>query len=430
MSFHNLDRAVAVAIQPDGKIVAAGHTGTGGGVEFMIARFNANGTPDDTFGFFGFNVLDFAGGPDYAQSVALAPDGKIVVAGAVSNGTRYVFGVARFTTDGVADVSFGLDGKQFFEFVVGPPHWASAVGVQPDHKIVVGGHVNYDFALVRFHPSGAVDLGFGPNGNGTSVVDMGGQDFLSALEIADGGWIYAAGGRVVGGNEDFALAQFLNDGVLATCPGLPCHNWPTGKAFANWGGNEAAFAIDWRSDFQVVAAGSVGDGIGWAQFSTRNVFNPILGTTDFVGSGDAARAVAFAGSSRIVAAATQTFNGDANFALAAFETSPGPPVDAGDSEPETSASLGFRLHAVAPNPVVARGLVRFDLAQARSVRLRVFDVAGRVTRTLVDGALAAGPHRRIWDGNDDDGRAVAAGIYFLRLDAGPLHTQQKVVVVR
>jgi len=78
-----------------------------------------------------------------------------------------------------------------------------------------------------------------------------------------------------------------------------------------------------------------------------------------------------------------------------------------------------RLTGVTPNPFNPVTTIRFELREAGPVTLEVFDVAGRLVRTLVDGRrLPAGPGRALWRGEDDRGRAVASGTYFCRLEAG------------
>lgn len=62
-------------------------------------------------------------------------------------------------------------------------------------------------------------------------------------------------------------------------------------------------------------------------------------------------------------------------------------------------------------------LIAFDLPEAQAVRVRLYDAAGQRVRTLAEGRFAAGRHERVWDGTDDAGRRVAAGVYFSRLEA-------------
>jgi hypothetical protein len=82
-----------------------------------------------------------------------------------------------------------------------------------------------------------------------------------------------------------------------------------------------------------------------------------------------------------------------------------------------AAGSVLALRAV-PNPFNPRTTIRFDLPAAGSVRLAVYDVAGRLVRVLVEGERPAGSCEAVWDGRDAGGRGLAAGSYFARLEAG------------
>jgi len=101
-----------------------------------------------------------------------------------------------------------------------------------------------------------------------------------------------------------------------------------------------------------------------------------------------------------------------------------------DEGPSGGAPLSFRLYRAAPNPLVGRTVVSFDMPEARRVRVVVYDAAGRHVRTLAEGPLPAGRHRVVWDGTDDGGRAAATGIYFVRFDAETMHARQKLLILR
>jgi hypothetical protein len=185
--------------------------------------------------------------------------------------------------------------------------------------------VGGDFALLRLNTDGSLDGTFGLSG--LMRTDMGGEDALNALMRQSGGGFVAAGTRTISGNSDFALAQYTSNGNLVGCPPFPCSTWPTGKAFVDWGLTDAAYALDWRSDGFVVAAGCAEGQFAWAQLRTNTlVGGPIKATTDFVGAGECASGVKFIGANKIVAAGSEEFNGDKNFALARFETTLFPDV--------------------------------------------------------------------------------------------------------
>jgi len=137
--------ANAVAVQDDGKIVAAGPSAraTGPGFDITLARFNAQGSLDLTFGNNGTETTDVGGGN--ALDVALQLDGKIVVAADIQN----AFGVIRYTGDGSLDSSFGAGGMVTTAF--GEASGAYSVAVQPDGKIVaVGVGLARGFVVARY----------------------------------------------------------------------------------------------------------------------------------------------------------------------------------------------------------------------------------------------------------------------------------------
>jgi hypothetical protein len=105
-------------------------------------------------------------------------------------------------------------------------------------------------------------------------------------------------------------------------------------------------------------------------------------------------------------------------------------VGIGDDNETPDLPRSFGLHLAAPNPLVRRSVIAFDLPHARLVRLLVYDATGRLARTLADGPFPAGRHQRVWDANDDGGHPVATGIYFVRFEAETYRAREKIVVLR
>ena len=87
-----------------------------------------------------------------------------------------------------------------------------------------------------------------------------------------------------------------------------------------------------------------------------------------------------------------------------------PPLDA-----VPGATLSLRSY---PNPFNPTTTIALNVPRAGKVRLRVFDVRGRAIRTLVDGDMTAGLHRISWNGRNDDGHAVASGVYLAQVRTG------------
>src|SRR5262249_14335772 len=143
LSLPGAQKAEALVLQKDGKIVLAGHTGTGSGVEFMLARFNTDGTPDPSFGTDGYTILYF--GPDRhagAHAVAIQPDGAIVAAGSsitLLGPELEDYALLRVLPNGAPDPSFtgpGMPaGRLLTDFGPGRQDRALAVKIQADGRI-------------------------------------------------------------------------------------------------------------------------------------------------------------------------------------------------------------------------------------------------------------------------------------------------------
>jgi uncharacterized delta-60 repeat protein len=214
------DIAFAVALQGDGKIIVAGAArGFNAGASFAIARYKRHGRLDRSFGSDGRVQTNFTILTDQARDVAIQPDGKIVAAGAAAmfaNNAESGFALARYNTDGTLDSSFDADGKVTVGFDggsggAGGSGWAAGVAIQDDGKIVAAGPDDGDFALARLEIDGTPDAGFGSAGK----VLTGFSGFAGAY----GGLALQPDGKIVaaGTGRDFlrfALARYETDGSL------------------------------------------------------------------------------------------------------------------------------------------------------------------------------------------------------------------------
>lgn len=159
----------ATALQPDGKIVAAGYKTVDGNRDFVVARYNLNGTLDTTFGTDGKTVTPVGSSVDEIKDLIVQPDGRIVAVGDIAvSGSGLDFAVVRYNSNGTLDTTFGTDGKVITIITNGDDiadrHSAA---LQPDGNIVVGGSggvLNKDFVLVRYNSNGTLDSTFGTNG--------------------------------------------------------------------------------------------------------------------------------------------------------------------------------------------------------------------------------------------------------------------------
>lgn len=97
---------------------------------------------------------------------------------------------------------------------------------------------------------------------------------------------------------------------------------------------------------------------------------------------------------------------------------------------DLSGAALVKLQQSWPNPVNGSSTIRFELERPSRARLRIFDAAGRLVRTILDEQVAAGSHARVWDGRDEQGREAASGIYFYELDADGRRLSSKLVQVK
>lgn len=367
------DQAEAVAVQSDGKIVAAGTAGGSAGLpNFALARYTSNGTLDPTFGDGGKVTTDF-GGDDYGQAMAIQDDGKIVVVGQATLGSGGDFALARYNPDGSLDMTFGPGGMVTLDLSSGDDDIAEAVAIEGDGQIVVGGRAHdlgfgAQFALARFNSDGSLDTLFGMGGVVThtlgadgirdlalqsdgKIVAVGGDPALLVRYNSDGtldsgfgvgGMVATAGesavalqsdGKVVTagniGNTDFAVVRYGGDGNLDMTFG-------GGLATVNFFGfNDSAQDMVIQSDGKIVVAGrantGIGSNFGVARLDTNGNLDPMFGaggkaTTDFFGEPnvDHAFAVALQSDGKIVAAGLVTGDpdGEFNFGLARYDGGP------------------------------------------------------------------------------------------------------------
>src|SRR5919106_350284 len=192
----NRDRALAVAVQADGKIVTAGDT-VAGSFDFALARYNTDGSLDATFDGDGKVNTDIAGSIDFAQAVALQGDGKIVAAGCLDCFSVSVgdFALVRYNADGSLDATFDVDGKVTTDFA-GSSDSALDVAIQGDGRIVAAGLANVsgdlDFALARYNTDGSLDATFDGEGKVNTNI-AGNNEQARAVAIQGDGRIVAAG---------------------------------------------------------------------------------------------------------------------------------------------------------------------------------------------------------------------------------------------
>lgn len=249
-----VDTARDVLVQPDGKIVVAGSGRTPQtDPQMVITRLTAAGAIDQDFGN---EFVDFRGDNDEALAVARQPDGRLIAAGR----TRQILGtddiaVARLDpVTGALDASFspgGADGDGKLELDLGGTDRAEDALVQPDGRIVLAGTVvGRGVAVVRLNPDGSLDAGF--DGDGVAEIDLGASDSGEAAALQADGKIVVAGAAANG----FAMLRLQPGGALDTT-----FSGDGRQIFGFPGGGSAAGGLALQADGALVAVGLVREAI-------------------------------------------------------------------------------------------------------------------------------------------------------------------------
>ena len=346
----------SMALQPDGKIVMVGGTLQ----DFILARFNADGSIDRTFGPNGDGKVttDMGSGfiTEEATAVAVQADGKIVVVGytAIDNAPPTpdgppTFAIARYNSDGRLDTGFGTGGR-----VSGNVNGrARAVAIQPDGKLVLAGEFErelaggvfvMDITLARFNADGRIDLPFGTSGTGQLTTDIDG------LANSGGNIVLQPNGAiVVSGKPPCSQAQCNHTDVARyNANGTPDASFGSGGK-RSLPGVDVGQGLALQADGKLVLVGSVAVGSGTsassdfavtrlnADGSTDTTFGS-LGTavTAITSERDSAQAVALQADGKIVVVGhTVRINTNfTNFAIARFNSD-------GTLDPNFGNGFGF-----------------------------------------------------------------------------------------
>jgi uncharacterized delta-60 repeat protein len=283
-----------VAIQSDGKIVAAGDSLAGNGQRsIVVARLNPDGSYDNSFGVSG--VVTYSDTQDQGSirgnALAIQSDGKIVVAGSDAFGGSTYFSVVRLNTDGTVDNSFeysnlgtlaGQVGLVLTAFPMqggGSDAKALTVAIAPDGTIAAAGYANLQsgitqraFAIALYNPDGLPDLDFNSVGRDTNYLGL-------SVEQATGIAFQNDGNIVVGGFNwddqsfsEFALIRYQPNGTLDSGFG---NSGVVFTSFTNGTQFDSAYALAFQADGKIVVGGysDGGPSFGFGNFALAR-YNP------------------------------------------------------------------------------------------------------------------------------------------------------------
>jgi uncharacterized delta-60 repeat protein len=273
------DWAYALAIQQDGKLIAAGRS-VQGRWYFALARFTATGTLDPTFGRRG-KVVGFESGSPYGvTALELQRDGKLIATGHASLSAKDVFALARYTTRGLPDPRFGRAGRVLTRFASrrGTGDTANAVAIQSDGKLVVTGNVSASaiaperIAIARYQTNGELDPTFGSGGKVT--VGLGVLALGQAIAVQRDGKIVVAGWSVrsLDARQKILLLRLTARGTLDPSFGN------RGKVLADIASSNEANAVAVLPDGRIVVGGTAGDDFALLRFTPGGRLDPSFGS--------------------------------------------------------------------------------------------------------------------------------------------------------
>lgn len=204
------DRLNSLAVQADGKILAAGFTrnfNSPNGKDFAVVRFNPDGSPDLSWGKNGRSITHYKV-MDEIHEIEINSTGEIVAIGASGNAdSGGLMTFVKYRTDGSLEPTFCING-------IAPYQWPAGgrIALQPDNKIVASIPGITDFRVLRLTPDGYYDPSFDADGH--VITDLVGNDSLKDVALMPDGRIAAVGGNFRNNNEDVATVIYLPDATL------------------------------------------------------------------------------------------------------------------------------------------------------------------------------------------------------------------------
>ncbi|MEP7318946.1 MAG: T9SS type A sorting domain-containing protein [Panacibacter sp.] len=273
----SLDKAVAVAVLPNGRIVAAGYIDNNGNNDFIVARYTSAGKLDKYFGGGDGVVITDIAGEDICRTLAVQADEKIIVGGwSFTNGTGYV-SLIRYNTDGSLDASFSGDGKHTES--LGATYGAESMVIDASGRIIVGAKSNGFGTIIRFTTNCTLDGTFSGDGKVYTSLTLMGSSTNNDLDIKcmiglQGEKIILSGTYGTFGNlitPNFVVFRYNSKGNIDKTFNSDGIAWAEFKA-ENVGSSVRSVAI--QPDKKIVAAGAR----GLARYNTNGTldttFNP------------------------------------------------------------------------------------------------------------------------------------------------------------
>ncbi len=323
-SGYRQDIATTLALQPDGKIIAAGYTRLiNASTNSVLVRLTSHGTPDSTFGINGIVISNQSISNDYFYTMTIKPDGKILAAGSVNGATATQ--IVQFDSTGKVDSTFGLNGLA----AIAPVMIVAKVELQPDGKIIAGGYMpNTDtMSIVRFLATGQPDNSFGNAGRAYTLFAYG---KINSMTLQPDGKMILIGrhSNLAANNTQVAMARFNHDGSIDSAFGNK------GRVFS-LGGIDQGYRVIIRPDGKLLVAASKDKGFSYSppvngnfamlKYYSNGTLEKTFGRngvviTDLAGTNDEAYCAVLQPDGKIVMAGFTKQNGKNKIALLRYQS--------------------------------------------------------------------------------------------------------------
>jgi len=389
-------------ILPDDSLVVVGSVRVGSSYDSFVSKFTPNGLPDPSFDGDGTVITSLSTQSDGANGVAVQEDGKLIVAGTrtnVDNG-RSQFVILRFTANGTLDNSFDGDGIHVLPFPVLNNAEGRDVIVTEDNKIIAVGRNSSAFAVVKLNSDGTLDPGFGDSGMVSMSISGNNLSFTRVALLSDGRIVLVGTRSFAGTSYHFAVVRLNANGTLDTSfdgDGLVVTK--IGIAAAD---QDGARAVVVQPDDKIVVAGDSNNGSG-TFFDAAAVRYNLDGSLDqtFGGDGkvhipfgndyDAANDIALQPDGKLVLAGNSIVAADSRFALARINP---------DGSPDMTFGIGGKVVTYVPPE---RSVIRSVAVLPNKKIIVAGDIAavGSLANTNVVIARYQGTGTREWDYDGD-----------------------------
>ena len=256
----------------------------------VVVRYTSDGQLDPSFGMGGIAIVSDPGFADFAYAIAVDANGGIVVAGLKGDQHGNDPMIIRLDASGVLDPSFGSSGETVINFRGAPENaGAYALAIQADGRIVIGGftttwsgdYVPSQFALARVTSDGSLDASFGTGGKVLTAFPGSGADSLTALTLQTDGKIVAVGDTTsTNQNQKFAVARYLVDGQLD--PSFGAGGLVSSGLSNDYASGAVGVAIQPDGRIDVGGSGGQGSDFEAARYEPDGSLDPTFGTNGFV----------------------------------------------------------------------------------------------------------------------------------------------------